>query len=171
MLIAVADPDRLLQTVLTNPRPQAKMGAPCIHYEQPRRFTIAEAKRAQGFLDRDVLLGSPSSRMRQIGNSVSRHVSYAIGLSIRDAMLEDSVKDVAMAPHTDVDDHDDAGARNPISSPSERSNDSILTSDQGSASRKPFSRIVYALDQGSDPKLDERLCEMALKCDTAPLEA
>lgn len=88
-LIRAADPDRLIGTILCNPAPRAKLGSPCIHYVQPRRHTILEAKRAQGFLDHDVLLGTTAMMMKQVGNSVSRHVSFAIGLTIRNAMLKD----------------------------------------------------------------------------------
>ena len=82
------NPDKLVPTVLTTLNPQAKFGSAVLHYEQPRCMTILEAKRAQGFLDNDVLLGAPNAIIKQIGNSVSRHASYAIGLTIRAAMLK-----------------------------------------------------------------------------------
>lgn len=55
------------------------------HWHQPRPITILEARRAQGFPDHEVLVGSPQQQYKLVGNSVSRHVALALGLAIREA--------------------------------------------------------------------------------------
>jgi DNA (cytosine-5)-methyltransferase 1 len=42
-----------------------------------------ELKRAQGFLDEDVIVGTPRDQVHIIGNSVERNVALALGLSLR----------------------------------------------------------------------------------------
>ncbi|KAK6226595.1 cytosine-specific methyltransferase [Colletotrichum tabaci] len=46
-----------------------------------------EARRAQGFRDNDIILGNPVDQYQIIGNSVSREVSIALGVSFREAWL------------------------------------------------------------------------------------
>lgn len=46
-----------------------------------------EARRAQGFLDHEVVLGDINAQWKIIGNSVSRAVALALGMSLRQAWL------------------------------------------------------------------------------------
>ncbi|RYP55480.1 hypothetical protein DL769_010147 [Monosporascus sp. CRB-8-3] len=55
------------------------------HWYQPRPITILEAKRAQSFLDSEVLVGSALNQYRIVGNSVAQQVALALGLAIREA--------------------------------------------------------------------------------------
>ncbi|KAI0000089.1 hypothetical protein F4779DRAFT_631226 [Xylariaceae sp. FL0662B] len=81
------DPTGLFGTIATACTPtDARMGA-SNHWHQPRPVSVMEAKRAQGFLDHEVLIGSPGDQRRIIGNSVARKVSLALGLAIREAWL------------------------------------------------------------------------------------
>ena len=55
------------------------------HWRQPRPLTVLEARRAQGFPDTDILLGSPYLQYKLVGNSVARPVALALGIAIREA--------------------------------------------------------------------------------------
>ncbi|KAI1339784.1 S-adenosyl-L-methionine-dependent methyltransferase [Xylariaceae sp. FL0016] len=55
------------------------------HWQQHRPITILEARRAQGFLDHEIILGTPAAQYKIIGNSVARQVALAIGLVIHEA--------------------------------------------------------------------------------------
>jgi len=46
-----------------------------------------EARRAQGFPDEEVIIGTPAQQWKIIGNSVARPVAVALGMSLREAWL------------------------------------------------------------------------------------
>ena len=80
-------PDKLFLTFVVTVYPgDARMGR-CLHWDQQRMITVMEARRAQGFPDEEVLVGSPPEKWKVIGNSVPRTVSLALGLSLREAWL------------------------------------------------------------------------------------
>ncbi|KAK4194787.1 putative DNA methylase [Triangularia verruculosa] len=58
-----------------------------IHWRESRPLTVLEARRAQGFLDEEVLLGSQVDKMKLVGNSVSRDMAMALGLKLREAWV------------------------------------------------------------------------------------
>jgi len=78
--------DDLIPTVTTNQNPLDRNVGKQLHYNQDRVWTNLEAKRAQGFLDTDVLVGKPVKAYRIIGNSVCRQVAFALGESLADAV-------------------------------------------------------------------------------------
>ena len=81
-------PGRLFPTIVVSAHPtDARMGT-CLHWGQQRIITVMEARRAQGFPDHEVLVGSAPEKWKVIGNSVPRTVSLALGLSLRNAWLE-----------------------------------------------------------------------------------
>ncbi|KAK8113924.1 hypothetical protein PG999_005993 [Apiospora kogelbergensis] len=55
------------------------------HWDETRPLSIMEIRRAQGFLDHEVVLGKPSKQWHTVGNSVDRHVALALGLAFREA--------------------------------------------------------------------------------------
>ncbi|KAI1807426.1 S-adenosyl-L-methionine-dependent methyltransferase [Daldinia bambusicola] len=78
-------PNGLLGTVATRCAPtDARMGT-INHWQQNRPLTVLEIRRAQGFRDEELILGTPASQWRIVGNSVSRQVSVALGLAVREA--------------------------------------------------------------------------------------
>ncbi|KAI1468378.1 S-adenosyl-L-methionine-dependent methyltransferase [Daldinia caldariorum] len=78
-------PHSLLGTVATRCSPtDARMGT-INHWQQNRPLTVLEIRRAQGFRDEELILGTPAAQWRIIGNSVSRQVSVALGLAVREA--------------------------------------------------------------------------------------
>ncbi|KAE9572463.1 hypothetical protein CGMCC3_g11405 [Colletotrichum fructicola] len=80
-------PQQVMQTVTTVPSPaDARMGR-ILHWNQSRTLTVMEARRAQGFLDHEVILGQPKDQWRVVVNSVAKEVSLALGLSFREAWI------------------------------------------------------------------------------------
>lgn len=51
-----------------------------------------EVRRAQGFLDEDVLIGTPAEKWKIVGNSVARPVALALGASLRKAWLANGAR-------------------------------------------------------------------------------
>ncbi|KAK7754372.1 hypothetical protein SLS62_003665 [Diatrype stigma] len=78
-------PHDLFPTITTSCGPSDARIGQINHWHQPRPITILEARRAQGFLDTEVILGSPRDQYRIVGNSVARQVALSLGLAIREA--------------------------------------------------------------------------------------
>ncbi|KAH9905875.1 S-adenosyl-L-methionine-dependent methyltransferase [Xylariomycetidae sp. FL2044] len=79
------NPNGLFTTVSTKCLPTDARVGQVNHWSQPRPQTILEARRAQGFLDHEIIVGLPAEQYRIVGNSVARQVSLALGLAIREA--------------------------------------------------------------------------------------
>ena len=92
----------LIPTVMTHPRPWDGLGSGCLHWDQHRVLTIMEVRRAQGFPDHEVLIGSPREQWKIIGNSVDRSVALALGLSLRTAWLANAAKETVDARHQNI---------------------------------------------------------------------
>jgi len=78
-------PDGLFPTVLTNLHLQCGINGVVLHWEQHRSITIMETRRAQGFLDHEVIVGTPAQQLKIVGNSVDRKVAFAMGLVIKES--------------------------------------------------------------------------------------
>ncbi|KAK6953549.1 hypothetical protein Daesc_005854 [Daldinia eschscholtzii] len=78
-------PDGVFGTVATKcPATDARIGT-INHWQQSRPITVLEIRRAQGFRDEDLIVGTLASQWRIVGNSVARQVSVALGLAVREA--------------------------------------------------------------------------------------
>ncbi|PQE24606.1 hypothetical protein CJF31_00011252 [Rutstroemia sp. NJR-2017a BVV2] len=87
------NPNGLFATVVViNGIEDARMGT-FIHWDQHRRITLLEQRRAQSFPDEEVLIGIRSEQVKIVGNSVARSVSMALGISLRKAWLENPEED------------------------------------------------------------------------------
>ncbi|KAF2711635.1 S-adenosyl-L-methionine-dependent methyltransferase, partial [Pleomassaria siparia CBS 279.74] len=75
--------DGLFPTITTNISVQNSRASGCLHWDQPRAISIQEARRAQGFPDSEVIIGSPIEQLKQVGNAVDRNVALALGLALR----------------------------------------------------------------------------------------
>lgn len=73
-------------TVTCQLTPQSRVSGKTLHYSEDRVISILEAKRLQGFLDTDVLIGKPSKTFKIIGNSVCRQVAFALGEKLAEAV-------------------------------------------------------------------------------------
>ncbi|KAE9981414.1 hypothetical protein EG327_006222 [Venturia inaequalis] len=80
--------DGVFPTVVTKLAPEDGKAGRGLHWTQPRTQTLLEARRAQGFLDHEPLIGLTSTQWKIVGNSVARSVSLALGMSLRKAWLD-----------------------------------------------------------------------------------
>ncbi|KAM0714216.1 hypothetical protein Q7P37_010003 [Cladosporium fusiforme] len=78
-------PEGLFPTIMTALHPQCAFNGTVIHWDQHRPLSILETKRAQGFLDYEVIVGVPSQQLKIVGNSVDRKVAFALGLVLKDS--------------------------------------------------------------------------------------
>lgn len=91
-------PKGLIPTITTKVVPSCMFTGRLVHWEEDRLLTIKEARRAQGFPDDEVLIGSTTDQWKIIGNSVARQVALALGMTLRDACLENErKKDIKIA--------------------------------------------------------------------------
>jgi DNA (cytosine-5)-methyltransferase 1 len=81
------DPTKLFRTITTKLTPTDGIAGFGVHWDQDRVLTVMEARRAQGFLDHEVIIGDVTVQWKIIGNSVSRAVALALGMSLRQAWL------------------------------------------------------------------------------------
>ncbi|OIW26488.1 hypothetical protein CONLIGDRAFT_620319 [Coniochaeta ligniaria NRRL 30616] len=80
-------PNSVFSTITTGVTPTDARTGRFLHWRESRPITILEARRAQGFLDHEVLVGSPVSQYELVGNSVARPMALALGLQFREAWL------------------------------------------------------------------------------------
>ena len=81
-------PHRLIETIVTTQNPGDAKNGRALHWREDRVLTIMEARRAQGMLDAEVLLGNPSTQYKLVGNSVARAPAIALGIVFREAWVE-----------------------------------------------------------------------------------
>jgi DNA (cytosine-5)-methyltransferase 1 len=97
-------PNLPIGTITTSQSPGDRKHGNQLHWDENRAISIMEARRAQGFLDDEVILGTPPRQYKIVGNSVAREVALALGLSIREAWVESYALDPngrAITPSTE----------------------------------------------------------------------
>jgi DNA (cytosine-5)-methyltransferase 1 len=77
----------LIPTITTGISPQNGRGGATLHWIEPRPLSIQEARRAQGVLDHEVIIGSVRKQWAIVGNGVDRKVSLSLGFSLRQAVV------------------------------------------------------------------------------------
>ncbi|KAF2670745.1 hypothetical protein BT63DRAFT_385133 [Microthyrium microscopicum] len=77
----------LFPTITTSINASDAINGRVIHWDQNRIISLEEARRAQGYLENDVILGSMRNQWKIVGNSVARPVALNLGLAIREAWL------------------------------------------------------------------------------------
>ncbi|KAK8050275.1 hypothetical protein PG994_012005 [Apiospora phragmitis] len=98
-------PNHLFPTITTKcSMTDSKIGR-INHWDESRPLSVMEARRAQGFLDHEVVLGKPSTQWHIVGNSVDRHVALALGLAIREAWFGTLWEDGEQPSHQSSVDH------------------------------------------------------------------
>ena len=80
------DLDGYFLTITTNPQPMGKTGR-VVHPDQNRCISVRECARAQGFPDAFRFSGRLGDKYRQVGNAVPPPLARAIGLEIKEAIL------------------------------------------------------------------------------------
>ncbi|CAK4032154.1 hypothetical protein TI39_contig5817g00015 [Lecanosticta acicola] len=82
-IFARIDPDFLFPTIVTRLAINDGINGRVVHWDQQRTLTVMEARRAQGYLDTEVLIGTPVDQLKIVGNSVDRKVALVLGLALR----------------------------------------------------------------------------------------
>ncbi|KAI9809617.1 MAG: hypothetical protein M1825_000049 [Sarcosagium campestre] len=80
--------DGLVSTITTSAHPSCAFMGTILHWDQHRLLTVMEVRRAQGIPDCEVLLGKPATQWKLVGNGVCRTVALALGMSLRQAWLD-----------------------------------------------------------------------------------
>ncbi|EGD84791.1 hypothetical protein H112_08506 [Trichophyton rubrum D6] len=80
-------PEKLFPTVTTGVCPFCIFTGSWLHWQEDRLVTVQEVRRAQGYPDNEVLIGSPVQQWKIVGNSVARQVALALGLVVREACI------------------------------------------------------------------------------------
>ncbi|KAK3384986.1 S-adenosyl-L-methionine-dependent methyltransferase [Podospora didyma] len=80
-------PQDPFSTVTTRSAPTDARTGSSLHWHDDRPVTVMEVRRAQGFLDHEVILGNCVEQWRIVGNSVARQMAVALGLQFRKAWL------------------------------------------------------------------------------------
>ncbi|PMB67846.1 DNA (cytosine-5)-methyltransferase 3 [Beauveria bassiana] len=98
-------PNQPMATIVTRASPRDAKQGRTIHWSEDRCLSVMEAKRGQGFLDEELLLGSADVQYRIIGNSVAREVSLALGVVFAEAVMRSygqGVEDLAVDSEDEV---------------------------------------------------------------------
>jgi DNA (cytosine-5)-methyltransferase 1 len=77
----------LIPTITTGLSIQDSRNGATVHWQQNRPITIMEARRTQGYLDHEPIIGSLTAQYRIVGNGVDRQVAFALGRAIRQAVV------------------------------------------------------------------------------------
>ncbi|KAF9873576.1 hypothetical protein CkaCkLH20_09035 [Colletotrichum karsti] len=134
-------PNTIMPTITTTPSPADAWIGRILHRNQNRTFTVMEARRAQGFLDHEVLLGAPRDQWKVIGNSVAREVSLVLGLAFREAWLG-SLIDGEEKTEPAFFDSRHALMNTPISRSRTPNSDSDTSSGSSRAAKRPLSSTL-----------------------------
>lgn len=88
----------LVPTITTSLSIQDSRNGASTHWSQDRPITILDARRAQGLPDYEPIIGNLAAQYKIIGNGVDRHVAFALGLAIRDAVSNTRQRHGAIEP-------------------------------------------------------------------------
>jgi DNA (cytosine-5)-methyltransferase 1 len=78
----------LFRTITTGLQPGDAKAGFGVHWHENRVLSVLEARRAQGFLDSEALVGSIGDQWKIVGNSVARQPALALGVAVRKAWKE-----------------------------------------------------------------------------------
>jgi DNA (cytosine-5)-methyltransferase 1 len=82
----------LVPTITTNLSMQDSRNGANLHWSQNRSLTILDARRAQGYMDEEPIIGNLVEQYRIVGNGVDRMVAFANGLALRQALISSAQK-------------------------------------------------------------------------------
>lgn len=94
------EPDGQFPIITTACRPRCYQTGRVLHWDQDRLTTVMEIRRAQGYPDHEVILGTPGEQVRIIGNGVNRYVGLTLGLALRESWInsDESVRRRVQCP-------------------------------------------------------------------------
>lgn len=102
----------LIHTITTGFITQDARNGATVHWQQNRPITIMEARRTQGYLDHEPIIGNLAKQYMIVGNGVDLQVAFALGRAIRQAVIANMHRGpdsrTSKAPiHVDVEKDDD----------------------------------------------------------------
>lgn len=110
------------------------------HWKETRPLSLLEGRRAQGFLDNELILGSKAQQWHIVGNSVDREVAMVLGLAIREAwfgtLWDDGSSPPTMQPSWEAAPNMDLAATTAEPDRS-RASTKTLTDDDGISAETP----------------------------------
>ncbi|KAM5475340.1 putative DNA (cytosine-5-)-methyltransferase [Microsporum audouinii] len=124
-------PEKLFPTVTTSVCPFCKFTGRWLHWQEDRLITVQEVRRAQGYPDSEVLIGSAAQQWKIVGNSVARQIALVLGLAVREACIRNQQGHPAQVTTVNIPVLEDAKSQPPpsiaipenISIPLKRHND------------------------------------------------
>ncbi|KAI7207230.1 S-adenosyl-L-methionine-dependent methyltransferase, partial [Hortaea werneckii] len=125
-------PDSLFETIITKWRLVDGKSGRALHWDEDRSCTVMELRRAQGFPDHEVIIGTPPEQVMIIGNSVDRKVSFALGLSLQESWSQ-SVRALNKDPRWHMTQMDEKAERD-----NGGESDTVLVSAEPSPSPEPL---------------------------------
>jgi DNA (cytosine-5)-methyltransferase 1 len=91
----------LVPTITTNLNMQDSRNGAIVHWSQDRPITILEARRTQGYLDEEPIIGDLIDQYRIIGNGVDRKVSFALGRALCQSVVKNIQRNEATGVFTE----------------------------------------------------------------------
>ena len=124
-----------------------------------------ETRRAQGFLDHEVIVGTPAQQLKIVGNSVNRKVAFAMGIVIKESwdstiklrreILHGNEMDVDKEPQVALfHDDKDVDLAEPMESTSERLETTLELRHKKSAGLKAVLRTLQSKRLEREPSDD-----------------
>ncbi|KAF2848215.1 S-adenosyl-L-methionine-dependent methyltransferase [Plenodomus tracheiphilus IPT5] len=95
----------LIPCITTKQRIADAFNGAAVHWAQDRPISIMEARRAQGYLDHEPIIGTLPQQFEIVGNGVDRMVSLAFGLSLRQTLRAESTNRAMLVTDTLVKRH------------------------------------------------------------------
>lgn len=143
------------------------MNGQVVHWAEDRVLTIMEARRAQGYPDHEVIVGTPTDRMKIVGNSVDRKVALTLGLAMRDSWLRSPPVDASVVGDSASD---MMSASNVVELDATRSENSAVTSatvpnhtiDSAAPAHDSMNATPIPVELHDQTPMDNRSVKMAL---------
>ncbi|KAI4931770.1 hypothetical protein J4E85_004367 [Alternaria conjuncta] len=81
----------LVPTITTNIVIRDSRNGATLHWDQHRSISVLEARRTQGYMDEEPIIGSLPEQYKIVGNGVDRKVAFAMGLSLLQAVQKNEL--------------------------------------------------------------------------------
>lgn len=82
----------LIPTICTTVSVRDSHNGACVHSTQDRPLTVLDARRAQGYLDKEPIIGNRAEQYKIAGNGVDRKCAFAEGVELREAVMTNTRK-------------------------------------------------------------------------------
>ncbi|KAG9190111.1 DNA (cytosine-5)-methyltransferase 1 [Alternaria panax] len=122
--------DGLVPTITTNIVIRDSRNGATLHWDQHRSISVLEARRTQGYMDEEPIIGNLTEQYKIVGNGVDRKVAFAMGLALLRAVQKNDAGFTA--------DRTTQNSAEMI----DFTSDTTVESDQGSGSKVDYKSVV-----------------------------